>query len=58
MRREVFHVVPPRVEYSLTANGRTLEPILEALRAWGEQHLRRTAGSEGTPPGAARPLPS
>ena len=53
----MFHLVPPRVEYSLTAYGRTLGPILEALRAWGEQHLQRAAGSEGTLAGAARPFP-
>ena len=28
--------VPPRVEYSLTERGRTLEPVLLALKAWGD----------------------
>ncbi|MEM9029762.1 MAG: helix-turn-helix domain-containing protein [Pseudomonadota bacterium] len=37
--RKVFPVVPPHVEYSLTAHGRSLEPILLALRDWGEAHL-------------------
>ena len=36
--RTVYPVVPPRVEYSLSEKGRTLEPILLALRDWGEQH--------------------
>ena len=36
--REVYPVVPPRVEYSLSEKGRTLEPILLALRDWGEKH--------------------
>ena len=36
--RRVYPVVPPRVEYSLSEKGRTLEPILLALRDWGEQH--------------------
>lgn len=36
--REVFAQVPPRVEYSLTALGLTLRPILEAMRIWGEEY--------------------
>ena len=39
VHREVFPVVPPHVEYSLTERGRTLEPILLALRDWGESYL-------------------
>lgn len=38
IRREVFPEVPPRVEYELTAFGRTLEPVLLLLRDWGAQH--------------------
>ena len=38
--RKVFPVVPPHVEYSLSEKGRTLEPILLALRDWGENHLQ------------------
>lgn len=30
--REVFAEVPPRVEYSLTEFGRTLAPVLEAMK--------------------------
>ncbi len=33
--REVFAEVPPRVEYSLSALGQTLRPILDALKEWG-----------------------
>jgi len=36
--RKVFPVVPPHVEYSLSEKGRTLEPILLALRDWGEKN--------------------
>lgn len=33
--REVYPVVPPRVEYSLTDSGRGLVPVLEQMREWG-----------------------
>src|SRR5215472_1502560 len=33
--REVYPQVPPKVEYSLTAYGKTLSPVLEAMAAWG-----------------------
>lgn len=38
--REIFPVVPPRVEYSLTSTGRSLMPILIAMRDWGADYLR------------------
>jgi len=38
VRRKVFAVVPPRVEYSLTEKGRQLRDAIEALRLWGSQH--------------------
>jgi DNA-binding HxlR family transcriptional regulator len=34
--RQVYAEVPPKVEYSLTKRGRTLEPVLAALKAWGD----------------------
>jgi DNA-binding HxlR family transcriptional regulator len=37
--REVFPVVPPHVEYSLTGLGRSLSPLLGELCRWAEQHL-------------------
>lgn len=37
--RKVYPVIPPKVEYSLTEKGRTLEPILLALRDWGTEHV-------------------
>ncbi len=38
IHREVFQQVPPRVEYSLTQHGRTLNTALEALCEWGQEH--------------------
>ena len=39
IHREVYAVVPPKVEYSLTDLGRTLEPILRLMQAWGVEHM-------------------
>jgi DNA-binding HxlR family transcriptional regulator len=36
LHRKVYAEVPPRVEYSLTVFGRTLEPILMDLKQWGD----------------------
>ncbi len=41
VHREVHPVVPPKVEYSLTAYGRTLRPITDLMCAWGKKHQRR-----------------
>ncbi len=35
VHREVYQQVPPKVEYSLTELGCTLEPILDAMHHWG-----------------------
>lgn len=40
IHREVFPVVPPKVEYSLTKRGYSLMPILMAMRDWGAEYLR------------------
>lgn len=40
IHREVFPVVPPKVEYSLTELGNSLMPILVAMRDWGSGYLR------------------
>ena len=38
--RKVYAVVPPKVEYSLTETGKSLMPILTAMRDWGADYLR------------------
>ena len=44
VHREVYAEVPPRVEYSLTEHGRTLNEALGPLGVWGVERMRR----EGT----------
>ena len=39
--REAFPEIPPRVEYSLTELGLTLEPVLDAMWTWGEGYKDR-----------------
>lgn len=41
IHREIYKEVPPRVEYSLTDFGRTLEPIIMSMKAWGESYKVR-----------------
>lgn len=40
IHREVYPVVPPKVEYSITELGRSLIPILTQMRDWGAAYLR------------------
>ncbi|WP_409300600.1 winged helix-turn-helix transcriptional regulator [Peribacillus sp. SCS-155] len=39
VHRKVYPVVPPKVEYSLTENGRSLMPILESMYEWGKNYM-------------------
>ncbi len=39
IHREVFHQVPPRVEYSVTELGASLNDALTPLCKWGEKHM-------------------
>lgn len=47
--RTVYPVVPSKVEYSLSERGRTLEPILTALKEWGHAHLVLAAPNPTAP---------
>lgn len=50
VHREVYHQVPPKVEYSLTNFGRTLTPIIAAMRDWGEIYKRSVRSSADLEP--------
>ena len=38
VHREIFRQVPPRVDYSVTTLGLSLEPVITALCDWGRRH--------------------
>jgi DNA-binding HxlR family transcriptional regulator len=39
--RQMYHEIPPRVDYSLTATGRSLLPHLYNLAEWANVHMRK-----------------
>ena len=47
--RKIYPEVPPRVEYTLTAHGLTLGPVLHILNEWGHQHLSFLGLNEAPP---------
>ncbi|MDO7905715.1 helix-turn-helix domain-containing protein [Paenibacillus sp. JX-17] len=46
VHREVYPVVPPKVEYSLTPFGNTLEPIIMQMHEWGIQFEKGNIGNK------------
>jgi DNA-binding HxlR family transcriptional regulator len=53
VRREVRHQVPPKVVYSLTSLGLSLERALGPLGDWGHEHMAEISRRRAT-----RPIPS
>jgi DNA-binding HxlR family transcriptional regulator len=47
VQRKAYAEVPPRVEYSLSSYGQTLQPVLEALYNWGVIHYTRDLSVSG-----------
>jgi len=45
VERKVYDTYPITVEYSLTEHGRTLEPVVSALREWGLRHRKKIIGT-------------
>jgi DNA-binding HxlR family transcriptional regulator len=49
VQRKVYAEVPSKVEYSLTALGETLRPVMGVLNDWGAKHMTRIAECERRP---------
>ncbi|MDT2731155.1 helix-turn-helix domain-containing protein [Streptococcus parauberis] len=41
VHREAFAEIPPRVEYSLTETGLSLEPVIDSMLAWGQNYQEK-----------------
>ena len=60
VERQTFPEVPPRVEYSLTAKGRALLPLIEDMRSFGREWLgacrddRKADASDDEPAASAK----
>ena len=52
VERQTFPEVPPRVEYALTEKGLALLPIIDDMRAYGEQWLAGEDAAGNGAPGA------
>lgn len=49
VHREVYPVVPPKTEYSLTDEGRTLLPMLQAMQQWGVRYKQPAPPRDAAP---------
>ena len=45
LNRVAYAEIPPRVEYSLTDMGKTLSPVLDSLKEWGEMYRKMESES-------------
>jgi DNA-binding HxlR family transcriptional regulator len=43
IERQIYAEIPPRVEYFLSDRGRSLMPIIETMKDWGNEHLIKPA---------------
>jgi len=44
VQRKDYGEIPPRVDYSLTARGRSLKPVLQAMEEWAQAQAERNQG--------------
>ncbi len=47
VHRKVYNQVPPKVEYSLTEEGKSLREILVAMSVWGRRTYRKNKKPQG-----------
>ncbi|WP_131113288.1 winged helix-turn-helix transcriptional regulator [Lichenihabitans psoromatis] len=50
--RTVYAEVPPKVEYRLSPLGQSLEPVINALKSWGDEHLEIVPAEPAEPEAA------
>jgi DNA-binding HxlR family transcriptional regulator len=48
IKRIVYPVVPPKVEYELTALGETMKSMLQAMSDWGNMHRKAVKTADQT----------
>lgn len=41
IKRKIYAEIPPRVEYFLTDKGKSLLPIINMMKHWGDEHMIR-----------------
>ncbi|MBC7920205.1 MAG: helix-turn-helix transcriptional regulator [Ferruginibacter sp.] len=46
VHRELYPVIPPKVEYSLTEEGCTVLPLIREIKRWGSSYLERVPRAE------------
>lgn len=46
LRRKIYAEIPPRVEYTITKRGKSLLPIVDAMKAWGEWDMAADENDE------------
>jgi DNA-binding HxlR family transcriptional regulator len=39
IERKIYPEIPPRVEYFLTEKGKSLLPIIDMMKHWGDEHI-------------------
>lgn len=39
IERKIYAEIPPRVEYFLSEKGKSIMPVIEAMKIWGDEHL-------------------
>lgn len=54
--RKIYAEIPPRVEYFLSEKGRSLMPIIDAMRIWGDEHITDHQQEKASGPVAAELL--